>query len=409
MRCFLTMIALAAMLMAAGGCATDHPVAPVSQVDGEPTLVPASVLSKAGLSYYWTSPRLSLRAGETLERIWRLDEKLYLLTSDNRLMALNAATGESEWTRQIAGKGKTVFAPCHADAVGVPKTVSMRALIDPAQTGDLDIFNAVIINTLSDVVVIDRDSDDGEVKRKLKFEFVANSPGCADGGRFYVGAVDGRYHAVRLSEGLVQWTKGAKDTISVGLQHLSGTLFVASQDGWFYAINPDTGTRVWRQRTDGPLVAGFVADPRCCFVPSTDYRIWAYDFATGEKRWEFPTEGPLRQAVQVGVKSVFQYADGDKFYAIDLARGAERWSIPDARTVLGAVDSDVLVLTDKRNLLVVDEILGEVAMSLPMTGLDLFVPNATEPIIYAASRSGYVVCIRPVSAGHLKPEQLKRR
>lgn len=60
-------------------------------------------------------------------------------------------------------------------------------------------------------------------------------------------------------------------------------------------------------------------------------------------------------------------------------------------------------------MLAVHEVLGDVEHSVFMSGLDLFVPNAAESVLYAASRSGGVACIRPIGAGHLTPAKLKAR
>ena len=406
MRCFSMMIGIALAAALAGGCSPGATIA-VPKAD---SLVPSSVLAKASLSYYWEQP-IDLKAGETIEKLWRLDEKLYAFTSANRLVALDAASGAERWRVEVTPPGRTVFAPCHADNAVVPTIGGIAALLEPPGPDQLDSFRAVIINTIDYALVIDRDSRDGLVKRKLEFKFVANSPGSCDGTRFYVGAVNGYYHAVRLSEGLVDWTMASKAMITVAPQTAFGTVYVASQDGKLYAVNPDAlrERHVWTQTTDGPLVGDIAVDARGCFVPSTDSRIYAYDLATGETMWTFRTQGPLRRGIQVGAKSVFQYADKDRLYAIDLANGRKRWDLAEGRTVLAAVGDNALVLTDRRQLLLVNEILGKVEMSLPMNGLDLFVPNAAKPIIYAASREGLVVCIRPASAGHLTEEELKKR
>lgn len=374
---------------------------------------PAKDLAKMKLQYYWTE-RVELAEGESLRRMWRLDEKLYLLTSNNRLVALDAASGAYRWSLQVTEVKKDVFAPCHADGVSIPKTGGIVVLRDSPRPEEMDTFDAVIVNTLGYALLIDRKT--GKVKRKLEFAFAANSPGCSDGVHFYVGSVRGWFYAVRLSEGLVTWTMTTEDMITAGLKYLKGVLYVASNDGKFYAIRPkrDHNRRFWRQVTDGPLtaefeLAGVETGGGVCFVPSEDYRLYAYDSTTGKTLWTFPAQGPLLSPVQLGIKSVFQYAYRDRFYALDLATGRKRWQMPQGRLVLGAAGAHVFVLTNKRYLLAVHEILGDVEHSVHMSGLELFVPNAAKGVLYAASRGGGIVCIRPLGAGHLTPEKLKAR
>lgn len=374
----------------------------------------AKDLAKMKLQYYWTDS-VELAVGESLRRMWRLDEKLYLLTSNNRLVALEAATGAFAWSCQVADVKKDVFAPCHAGGVAIPKVGGMDVLREGARPDEMESFDAVIVNTLGYALLIDRKT--GKVKRKLEFEFAANSPGCSDGFHFYVGSVRGWFYAVRLSEGLVTWTMTTKDMITTAPRYAKGVLYVASNDGSFYAARPNLGRerrRFWQQVTDGPLTAGFVVaqveeGQGACFVPSGDYRLYAYNSVTGKTLWTFRAQGPLLKAVQVGVRSVFQYAYRDKFYALDLATGRERWQMPHGRLVLGAAGAYVFVLSDKRQMLAVHEVLGDVEHSVFMSGLELFVPNAADSVLYAASRSGGIACIRPIGAGHLTPAKLKAR
>jgi len=372
--------------------------------------VPPEVLAKAGLHYYWRAELpLQRDQGEQVVRLWRLDENVYALTNRNRLIALNAVNGRLRWFYTVAKPSQKVFAPCHADHVLIPKGPAggIRALLNPPEVSSLKPFDGVIINTLGYALLIDRKT--GRLSRKLHFNFAANSPGSSDGTLFYVGSVKGWYHAVRLSDGLVQWTMSTGDMISARPVVFNRRLYVASQDHRFYAINPElqSNRRLWAQTTDGPITADFVVDNRGCFVPSQDYKLYAYDLLTGVPLWVFRTEGPLRAPVQVGQRSCFQYAENDRFYAIDIGSGRKRWELADGRVVLAAVPPHVFVLTDRRRLRMVHEALGKTELILPMTGFDLFVPNATKDLIIAGTRDGQVACIRPLDASKLTEPMLK--
>ena len=307
----------------------------------------------------------------------------------------------------MAAPALRVFAPCHASDVIRDPRAGADALTEGVRSGDLKTFDAVIVNTITYALIIDRAN--GEIVRKLDLKFAANSAGATDGDYLYVGSVKGWYHAVRLCDGLIQWTRSTGDMIAATPVVYNRRLYVASQDKKFYAIHPNSArTRLWVQTTDGPLTGGFVVDERGSFVPSQDYRLYAYDLATGEELWTpFRTQGPLRQAVQVGQRSAFQYAEADRFYAIDVGSGRKRWELLDGRMVLAVAGPDVYVLNDKARLLQVHESLGEIKKVVPLTGLDLFVPNATKDVIYAARRDGYIACLRPVAAGQLTADMLK--
>ncbi len=397
-------VVICAVVMLLAGCES---ASPVNEWGG---IVAPAVLAEGSLRYYWHY-KVDLEDDEAVRKIWQLDENLYALTSANRLIALDATKGTYKWSYPVGSRVQKVFAPCHADQVVVPKTTGIAELVAPNPKNRIKPFNAVIVNTVSYALLINRDN--GKLVRKLNFKFTANTPGSSDGTHFYVASVKGRYYAVRLSEGLTKWEMATGDMVTARPIIFGGRLFIASQDGKFYAINPgkEKDRHVWTQLTDAAISADFSVDERGCFVPSQDYRLYTYDNLTGSELWRFVTEGPLRDPVQVGHQTVFQYAWRDSLYALDLANGRKRWDLADGRTVLALAKIDkkpyAMVLTDDRQLLLVHELLGKVEKSFPMTGLDLFVANATKPVVYAATTDGKFVCITPESVKHLTPEILK--
>ncbi len=403
--CRLAGVGLAMALL--GGCGGPGPPPPAPTAAG---VVAPEVLAKASLEYYWQYPVRFLAAGETVERIWRLDENLYGLTSRNRLIALDAANGTFKWELTVAEAGRKVFAPCHADEVKLAKFGGIRLVTHPPDPEDKEkvtTVNGVVINTTSYALLLERQT--GQTLRKLDFKFAANSPGSSDGIYFFVGSSRGWYYAVRLVDALTPWTMGTDDMITARPAAYGGRLYVASRDGRFYAVNPylPKDRHLWTRKTAGPLTADFTVDSRGCFVGGEDFNLYAYDVVEGDTLWVFRAQGSLREPVQVGARTIYQRADQDRFYALDLATGRKRWELPDGHSVLGTIGSHVYVLTFERKLRVIHEALGREKMTLPMTGLDLFVRNAVKPVIYAATREGKFVCIRAASAGHLAPDMLK--
>jgi len=397
---------IAAVLLAAAmttGCGQGR------QLSGEVAygIVAREVLAKASLQYYWQKPIKFLDSGETVEGIWRLDENLYGLTSANRLIALDAATSEYKWTVVVAEPGRKVYPPCHANYVRLADFGGIRLLLDPPDLEKIDPVDCVVINTASYALLLDRKT--GRQLRKLSFKFAANSPGTSDGIYFFVGSAGGQYYPVRLVDALTRWKMGTEDMISARPFIYDRRLYVGSRDGRLYVVNPyvDRDRHLWTRKTDGPLTADFFVDDRGCFVGSEDFNLYVYNPVDGGLLWMFQAQGPLREPVQVGERSVFQYADQDKFYALEMARGEKRWELSDGHFVVAVAAPNVCVLTFDRKLRIIHESLGREEITLPMTGLDLFARNATKDAIYAATRSGLFVCIRPASAGHLTAEMLK--
>jgi len=377
---------------------------------GRPEPVHSDVLAKAGLQYYWQLP-LGLARREHLVRLERIDENLYCLTDRHRLIAIDAASGRLKWSADIGGPGTTVFQPTHADGVRLSQQVAgIKEILSPGRAGKLGPFDVVMVNTLSYVLVFDRRT--GEVYRKIPFDFAANAGGASDGEFFYVGSTKGWYFAIRVNEAVKAWWLSAADMMTAPLKYYAGRLYLADDSGQVIATAVgEQGRKVWSQKLPAPVTAEFHVDGRGCFVPCDDNRLYAFGLRAGRPLWDRPfvCQGPLRDAVQVAARTIFQFARRDKFYAINLANGKERWSRPDGRKVLAVMDGEVFLLNSSNTLLIVDEMLGTVRASMPLTGWELFAANTAMPAVYAATRDGRLACIRKVEAGYLKPEMLRQR
>jgi len=400
MRALMPFVLVLPWCLVWAGCGPEAP----------PQKVHPDVLSRASMQYYWRLT-VDLDDDETILRVTRLDENVYCFTSKYRLIAVDAARGLTKWSYQVADLGQTVFEPTHVNGIRLaPKPLGIAGILSPESVGEVEPFDAVLINTLNYVLVLDRSS--GEFYRRIPFAFAANTTGVSDGTFFYVGSTEGRLHALLLNEAVRAWTLSADDMITAAVKHHDHYVFMADESGGVFCV--DTGQRgqkMWNQTLTGPVTADFYVDGRGLFVPCDDQRLYAFETTTGQRLWDRPfvTQRPLRDAVQVGGQTVFQRADQEMFYALDLQTGNERWSRPDGRLVLGARDGEVYLLNRNNALLFIDEMSGEVRTSLPLAGWELFVANATQPEIYVASRDGALACIREQAAGRLTTEMLRSR
>ena len=404
-----SIVAAAVFALALAGCS-----GPANQWTG---LAHPDTLAKAGMKYYWTG-RARLQPGEKLVKIYRLDENLYCQTSGNRIIAIDAATGITKWVFQ-SNPDETIFRPVHYDGVKLtPEVSGILQLMEPGKLPNVPPFNALMINTESYVVVLNRDT--GEVIRRpnaVAFGFAADCAGTTDGVNYYVGTTDGRYAAFRLQEGIKIWTMSSsdkKEPISAPLKYLNRQLFVANDGGTMLCADVSRISKVnvdWSAQLEGHLRAEFQVDDRGCFVPCWDNRLYGFNTLTGQKLWEpVVCRGVLNHAVQVGQNSLFQYAQQDKLYAVDIATGRVRWSIPDRQNmlVLGSDAGNVWIKDGRNNLQVVNEMSGGKVVSLPLTGHELFVSNATLPVIYTAKANGRIFCIAPTATTRINPEMLHK-
>lgn len=401
MRSLVNVLLMSALVIAAISCqGTKDPWA---------KHVGQDVLAKADLQYYWRMD-LGLPSGETLQRMYKLDENIYCLTNLNRMICLDAARGIQRWSLDIADKHQTVFPPCHAERASLGYKVSgIAEILEPDTISERLTFKPVLINTADRLLVIDRDT--GAVVRDINLSFTASTGPASDGTYAWIGSTKGWYYTMLLQEGIAAYSMSAGGMLTVPPVTFNKNVYVGGSDGRVYASAVGKAPKsLWKQTIGGHVNAPLVVNDKGCFVPCDDNRLYAFHPASGLSMWKMPfiCGTPLRQPPQVGQKTVFQYAQGDQFYAINLTNGLVRWSSPSAIAVLGVVDSDIYLLGQDNNLHVADEILGTVKLTLPLAGFDRYVANITSSAIYVGNGSGRVACIRPLSAGYLKPEDLPK-
>ena len=356
----------------------------------------AKALEDAGLRYYWKCEKLTslLNRGERIARTYLLDENFYCLTTENRLMAIDAANGTLRWGKWVhaAKPGVTVFDPAHAKDVTITRTPPTRKeILQPRSvpTRTIKEIDLVVISTRTNALVIDRKT--GDVIRDIKFSFAtaASAGVCTNGRLLFVPDSKGTYHALLMHEMLESWSLAVEGAIKVAPRYVADKVVVALEAG---------------------IEAPILATANHLLVPCMDRLLYAFDTATGQRLWEpYNCKKPLLDAPQLSDVSVFQYAQGGQFHALALVSGKLRWTSSEARSVLAAMKGNVYLKDADNRILQVDEILGEIKASIDMPKGDLLTANTAVPGIYGATRNGKVYCVRLITAGHITAEMLKKK
>lgn len=402
----LTVAALAAGLI---GCAPAAPVAAVPQQG----LQSPDVLAKVGWQYYWTLPRAPfMESGETISRLYMLGDVVAYLTSRNRLVACDATTGLVRWSVKVAPEGETVYDPCFVKGMVLHKEMpGLKTLVDPDTAPWGDPFDAVVVNTVAYLFVVDATT--GRIVRAPQMSRFGDMPpatsGAIDTKRFYGATAQGTCFAYELDAGMRSWVFGGYSGVTAPVRECGGIVFMGNKAGELYAAKADKDrTLLWEQTIREPIIAPFYAGKRGIFVAGERGSIYAFHSIGGHNLWvqPFVCEGRLADPIQVSSRTVFQYAQGDKFYALGITDGKARWTLPEGRLVLATIGDDAFVLDHRKVLHALDEVTGKAKWTVPLTGLDVFLSNTSADGIWAASRDGRLFCLRPISAGRLTLEQL---
>ncbi len=364
-----------------------------------------------GLRVYWDRSSL-LENNEQIERMFLLDENVYYLTNNNTMLCQNARTGQFKWAYNVAPAGRPVFAPAHVDEVNFPDDLSnMAEILDPDKINYVQSFDAVTINTLSYVLLLDRNT--GRVVRSqdegLFNKFAADDSGVSDGSNYFVGSPTGRCYGIDMVVGVEIWREDAEGSVTAAVRYYNDRVYFASYDGKLrcFKTRPKIEFQ-WAKITPGPLVANFLIHRGRLLLPCETNRLYCLDALNGDEIWEGPfiTRGELRADVQASEDTVFQYAENDGLYAVDLHTGKQRWHMTEGRYVAAVLEGVAYVMDANKGMHLIDELTGEESAVIDMSRFTLILPNANDTGIYTVGEDQATYCFRPLSAGYLTPEML---
>jgi outer membrane protein assembly factor BamB len=267
-----------------------------------------------------------LAAGGAKSRSGVADGVAYFVGLDDRIYALDAATGDKLWSRDLEEEGPSF----------VEVALSPEAFFFQNQTFDPDTGPDP---TSSSIESVDRGT--GEEIWRVQLDGPtqggAGNPAYQDGLVYYTAEETGLLAADALT-GETVWTFDAPAFPNAGLASVvDGTVYFGALDGSVYALDANTGEQRWRAKTRlsgfGVTSSPAVADG-VIYFGSDSGQFLAVDAESGEVIWEFevqPVQGlPSSPAIADGIVyfGVLAPAGGSAFgglIALDAASGEELW------------------------------------------------------------------------------------
>ncbi len=191
-----------------------------------------------------------------------VDQHVYLATEDGRAVALDRHTGQLIWAYRTGWISSST----------------------PAVVGD-----AVIIAIRpGSVFSLNRHTGALRWKTDLQHPFFALASPLVAHGSVYIGAEDGKLHALDVATGQPRWAFATKNWILSTAAYTEDRVFVVSQDTLVYVIGADTGRRRFiyptgrgRHLTASPAIKGERA-----YIGSTGGRISAMAWRHKTYPWD---------------------------------------------------------------------------------------------------------------------------
>lgn len=237
--------------------------------------------------------------------------KVFVGTSDNHLLALDAASGELLWDFET---GHSVWAqPTYADEIVYVASLDNFVYALDASTGaerwraELSgsiAGHPVLVDDLLYVSSFDRavhalDADSGEEVWVADAEdWVWGAPAVNEG-RVFFGDISGNVYAVDAASGEQLWTETVDGAVQSAPLYVDGVLYVPSgqvegdeetREGQLLALAADDGSERWRRQTPAPAFSAPVAVGENVVVAVQDQgvlHLLVYDMDSGDQVWDY--------------------------------------------------------------------------------------------------------------------------
>jgi outer membrane protein assembly factor BamB len=363
---------LGSMVLTAGQAAGETP-ARTAAAPAAAALVNRTQAEAAGLTVYWQRS-IPLEKGERLSRIVRIEENLYLVTQQGRVLTLDAATGVFRWSASLAQEDIRLLGPTHG----------------PDQ---------VYFGSVLGIYGLDRIHGD---KRLLwRSPIAPSSPIASDGQEMYFGTIDGRVVSIRQRDLLMTWQFSTDGLVTATPILRGSNLYVVSQMGQVSGATKASKTRLWQTQTTGPVHAEPAVQGDRLYVASMDQSLWCFDLTTGQTTWRTRMQYPLPSAPHATAGNVYLPVPGHGLFGLRPDNGKIAWHREEAAAFLAETDDLVWLAGRGSGLLGCDKVSGEIRHEIAISA-NLYFSNVEDDAIWMASDNGQLICLRPQGTAFLR-------
>jgi outer membrane protein assembly factor BamB len=319
--------------------------------------------------------------GESFKQIFLRDNWLFLYTQRNTSYVVTRTGGEARFIQDIKTTGGILR----------PPIVLADKFVYPTAT-TLEIYNL-----------------HGRHLRTLGLPNSTHGPATGMGNTIYA-SLDypgaGRVGAVDLTRqfNVMKWELFTHASVRGAPAAHGDGVYIGSEDGTVYALGEDR-TPMWAGlpgsvfKTYGRIVADMKADDFGVYVAAEDAKLYCLDRASGQVKWQYFGTDALVDAPAVTAASVYQYVPGAGVAAIDKTTGSynrkPRWIAREGRQFLAEDEKNAYLRRRDNTIVAVDRLTGEPRFE-SSTPFDMYTTNEKDSMIYAATKAGRVVAIRPV-------------
>ena len=332
-------------------------------------LVSQSLLKAGNFEKVWEN-KLPLKQFENLTELRVVGNRVYVLSAQNYVFALNKAKGTIVFSRPLSAPGMPM--------VGLE-------LYD-------DKLFSLIGNRLVEI--------DPEFGKEISFRnlvFNITCPAVRNDRYFYIAGSDSRLHALRSKDKVqVFEASSGKSSLITSMVADDNFLVFATDAGDVKSITANGPKRLWSFKAGQAVVGPIVRQGRWLFVASGDTNVYKINIFTGKLDWRYKSGAVLGRGPAVTKNVVYQYVHNKGLAAIANSNGKLLWQLDRGVELLSESAGRAYVITDTGELVTMDNNTGKQLNSIVISSVSKYAVNTEDENIYIADQTGRISCIKPL-------------
>jgi outer membrane protein assembly factor BamB len=340
-------------------------------------LVPVNSLAKA-----WTLPLNLPERGDSIRGIYLRDDMVFAVSQRNRVTAMSAADGKPLWAADVK-----------PDEVHIKPPVLIKENVAFPAGSSIEVYSKA-----------GKFIDSADTKRSIR------SGGAALENTIYLGLdypAGGRLAAIDLTRRFdrARWELMIRSGISAAPAVHQNNIYFADESGSVYAVSEEKAP-IWPLEhsafhTDGRIVADVKADEGGVYVASMDSKLYCVDTGSGRLRWQYYASTPLVESPVITADTVYQVVPNVGVAAIPKSSGelnrSPKWIAKGATRFVAQDDKHAYLVGPNNQIMACDRQTGEVRFKSQRQDLVAFAINTKTSMIFASTRDGTVIGIKPVT------------
>jgi len=339
--------------------------------DAYDCFISKDLLDHAGLTLVWQNA-LPIRAGEKLDTMQLLNERLYVRSDRNYAWSLDRNNGKVVFSRAIAPAGFPIL----------------------GWTAFEDRLICVLDNR-----IVELDVNTGIEKHAIDLKLSVVAPPARNSQFFYIGASDRRLHAFRAKDMVEIFQVAAEnDSLVTSVLADEQTVVFGTDAGNLIGITANGPRKLWEFKAVRGIAGPVIRDGNSFIFAAKDMSVYKVDVnepAMLDLAWKFQAEGIPDRPPLVTRDIVYQYAPSRGLGAINKQSGRAAWALREGNDLLAEAGGKAYVITKQKTLAVMDNTSGRRLFWVNFAPVANHAANTVDAKIYVADAQGHIACLTP--------------